>query len=109
LGTVSFPGVKNGRGVTLNPHPLLVPWSWKCRAIPLLPLLAVRPVQSPSACTRVHFTFYLYSLTTYLLKISYNILFPYLFPKSKIPFKTISTNKSSYDFIILLELCARLS
>jgi len=21
--------------VTLNPHPLLVPWSWKCRAIPL--------------------------------------------------------------------------
>ena len=27
------------------------------RAIPLLPLLAVRPVQSPSACTRVHFSF----------------------------------------------------
>ena len=26
------------------------------RAIPLLPLWAVRPVQSPSACTRVHFT-----------------------------------------------------
>jgi hypothetical protein len=28
------------------------------RAIPLLPLWAVRPVQSLSACTRVHFTFY---------------------------------------------------
>jgi hypothetical protein len=27
------------------------------RAIPLLPLRAVRPVQSLSACTRVHFTF----------------------------------------------------
>ena len=26
------------------------------RAIPLLPRWAVRPVQSPSACTRVHFT-----------------------------------------------------
>jgi hypothetical protein len=26
------------------------------RAIPLLPLWAVRPVQSLSACTRVHFT-----------------------------------------------------
>jgi hypothetical protein len=26
------------------------------RAIPLLPLWALRPVQSPSACTRVHFT-----------------------------------------------------
>jgi hypothetical protein len=29
------------------------------RAIPLLPLWAVRPVQSLSACTRVHFTFFL--------------------------------------------------
>ena len=36
--------------------PLLVPWSRKSTAIPLLPLWAVRPVQSLSACTRVHFT-----------------------------------------------------
>jgi len=43
--------------VRLTPHPLLVPWSWKCRAIPLLPLWAVRPVQSLSACTRVTFIF----------------------------------------------------
>jgi len=50
-------GVKSGRGVTLAPHPLLVPWSWKSRAIPLLSLWAVRPVQSLSACTRVTFTF----------------------------------------------------
>ena len=57
MGTGSFPGVNSGRGVTLTPHPLLVPWSRKGRAIPLLPLLAVRPVQSLSACTRVHFTF----------------------------------------------------
>jgi len=42
--------------VTLTTHPLLVPWSWKARAIPLLPLWAVRPVQSLSACTRVTFT-----------------------------------------------------
>jgi hypothetical protein len=55
MGTGSFLGVKSGRGVTLTPHPLLVPWSWKIRAIPLLPLWAVRPVQSLSACTRVHF------------------------------------------------------
>ena len=27
MGTRSFPGVKSGRGVTLTPHPLLVPWS----------------------------------------------------------------------------------
>jgi len=25
MGTVYFPGVKSGRGVTLTPHPLLVP------------------------------------------------------------------------------------
>jgi len=44
--------------VTLTPHPLLVPWSRKSRAIPLLPLWAVRPVQSLSACTRVDLPFY---------------------------------------------------
>jgi hypothetical protein len=73
MGTGSFPGGKSDRGVTLTPHPLLVPWSRKgraisvpppmgrtactepqclySRAIPLLPLWAVRPVQSLSACT----------------------------------------------------------
>jgi len=27
VGTVSFPGVKSGRRVTLTPYPLLLPWS----------------------------------------------------------------------------------
>jgi len=53
----SFPGVKSGRDVLLTPHPLLVPWSRNSRAVPLLSLLAVRPVQSLSACTGVQFTF----------------------------------------------------
>jgi hypothetical protein len=57
MGTGSFPGVKSGQGVTLTPHPLLVPLVMKSIAIPLLPLWAVRPVQSISACTRVTFTF----------------------------------------------------
>jgi hypothetical protein len=56
MGTGSFPGVKSGRCVTLTLHPLLVPWSLKSRAIFLLPLWAVRPVQSLIACTRVNFT-----------------------------------------------------
>ena len=30
-------GIKSSRCVTLTPHPLLVPWSRKSRAIPLLP------------------------------------------------------------------------
>jgi len=49
MRTGSFPGVKSGRSATLTPHPVLVPWSRKGRAIPLLPLWAVRPVQSLSA------------------------------------------------------------
>jgi len=58
MGTGSFPGVKTGRGVTLTTHSLLESWSRKSRAVPLLPLWAVRPVQSLSACTRVQFTFF---------------------------------------------------
>ena len=61
MGTVSFPGVKSGRGVRLTPHPLLVPWSRKTRAIPLLPLLA------RTACTEPQCLYegalYLYLLT----------------------------------------------
>ena len=40
MGTGSFPGVKCGWGVLLTTHPLLVPRSWKSRAILLLPLWA---------------------------------------------------------------------
>jgi len=35
--TGSFLGVNSGRGVTLTPQPLLVPWSRKSRAMPLNP------------------------------------------------------------------------
>ena len=56
--TRSFPGVKSGQGVTLTTHPLLVSWSRKSRAIPLIPLQAIRPVHSLSACT---VQLYLYS------------------------------------------------
>jgi len=38
--TGSFPGGKCGRGVLLTTHPLLVPRSWKSRAIPLPTLWA---------------------------------------------------------------------
>jgi hypothetical protein len=58
IGTVSFLGIKSGRGVTRTPHPLLVPWPWKSRAIPLLPVWSVRLVQSLSACTWVQFTLF---------------------------------------------------
>ena len=40
MGTGSFPGVKCGRGVLLTTNPLLVPRSWKSRAIPLSTLWA---------------------------------------------------------------------
>ena len=54
-----FPGGKERPGRDADPSPLLVPWSWKGRAVPLLPLWAVRPVQSLSACTRETFTLHL--------------------------------------------------
>jgi hypothetical protein len=59
MGTGSFPGVNSGQDVTLTPHHRLAPWSRESRAIPLLSLRTVRPLQSLSACTRVNFTFYL--------------------------------------------------
>jgi len=75
MGIVSFPGVKSGRGVTLTPYPLLAPWSRKGRAIPLLPLWAVQPVQSLSACTRVHCTFtYHESTNTYVAACSGSVV-----------------------------------
>ena len=42
----------------LTTNPLLMPWSRKSSAIPLLPLWTLRRVQSLSACKRVRFTFY---------------------------------------------------
>ena len=40
MGTGSFPGIKCDQGVLLTTHPLLVPRSWKSRAIPLPTLWA---------------------------------------------------------------------
>jgi len=40
IGTGSFPGLKCGRSVLLTTHPLLVPRSWKSRAMPLPTLWA---------------------------------------------------------------------
>jgi len=51
MGIGPFPGVKRDWVVTLTPNPLLVLWSRKSRAIPLLTLWAVRTVQSLIACT----------------------------------------------------------
>jgi hypothetical protein len=59
MGTGSFHGVKTGQGVTLTLHPLLVPWSWKGNAIPLLPLWAVSLYRAPlsvQGCNSTYFT-----------------------------------------------------
>jgi hypothetical protein len=54
MGTGLFRG-KQRPGRDADPSPLLVSLSRKGRAIPLLHLWAIGPVQSLSACTRVHF------------------------------------------------------
>jgi len=53
MGIGSFPGVKCGRGVLLTTHPLLVPRSWKCIAIPLPTLWATPGLE------REHFTLFI--------------------------------------------------
>jgi len=61
MGTESFPGVKSGQGVTLTPHPLLVPWSRKSRAhlyISYGPYSLYRPSVPVQGCT-LPFTFYI--------------------------------------------------
>ena len=48
-------GVKSGRGVTLTPHRLLLPWSRKSRAIPRLPIMGRTACTEPQClCKRVH-------------------------------------------------------
>ena len=60
------PGLFRGKERSVrdaDPSRILVPWSRKSRATPLLSLWTVRAVQSLSASTRVHFTldfFYCY-------------------------------------------------
>jgi len=71
MGTGSFLGVKSGQGMTLIRQSLLVLWSWKSSVIPLFLLWAIWPVQSLSACTRVHFTFTLLKNTMKNLKINW--------------------------------------
>jgi len=53
-----FPGGKERPGRDTDASPLLVQWSRKSRAIPLIALWVVQPVDSLNTCTRVHFTFF---------------------------------------------------
>ena len=57
IGTRSFPGVKSGQGVTLTPHPLLVPLAMKEYSY------TSTPPTGRTACTE---PYYLYSGTLYL-------------------------------------------
>jgi len=88
MDTGSFPRVKSGRGVTLTSHPLVVPWSRKGRAIRLLPLWAVQPVQSLSACTRGEI--YLFTLTPKFYGITVQVC------------HTISANLNSHTHLLFV-------
>ena len=56
MGTWSLPGIKSGRGVTRPLTPFSCRGHERVELYLYSPLWAVRPVQSLSACTRVHFT-----------------------------------------------------
>ena len=106
LGTGFFPGVNSGRGVTLTSHPLLVPWSRKSRAIPLLPLWAVRPIQSLSACVKMHFTL---PYLTYLRANLPSGLFPSVLP-TKTPYAPLFSliRATCPDHLILPDFTTRI-
>ena len=69
MGTGSFPGVKCGRGVLLTTHSLLVPRSWKSRAMPLptQPLGHTGPVTG----SLYLYVFYIHNIT-YLVNLYVN-------------------------------------
>jgi len=58
MGTRSFAGVKSVRGVRVTPHPLLVPWSWKSRAIPLIPFMGRTACTEPQCLYKGALYFY---------------------------------------------------
>jgi hypothetical protein len=70
MGKESFPGVECGRGVTLTPHPLLVPrFKKQSRAITLLSLRAF------VACKKDETYLYIYNIYIYI----FTYLFIYLY------------------------------
>ena len=65
MDTMSFPAIKSGRHVTLTPHPLLVPWSRKSRAIPLLPPMGRTDCTEPQCLYKgALYLIYIYRNTT---------------------------------------------
>jgi len=82
MGTGSFPGVKCGRAVLLTTYPLLVPRSWKSRAIPLPTLWATPGLQ------RDHFTFFV------LKNITNNT---HNFPSNQFGFMFMKSGRNSPD------------
>ena len=74
-----FPGGEDRPGRDAEPASLLAPRSRKSRALPLLPLWAVRPVQSLSACTRVLFLLFQWLWLSYT-GFTYTIYTLFVFP-----------------------------
>ena len=76
-----FPGDKERPGRDADPSPLSSAVGHERVELYLLPLWAVRPVQSLSACTRVHFTFTFCKCSLlFSLKICIN---PHVFQNNK--------------------------
>ena len=92
MGTGSFPGVKSDRGVTLTPHPLLVPWSRKGRAISLLPRMG------RTACTEPQCLYKggLYLLRAYSSKFYYELCRTSKFCHSDNSYRIVARSGTEY-------------
>jgi len=78
MGTGSFPRSKERPGRDVDPTLPSSAVSRNSGAIPLLPLRTERPVQSLSACTRVHFTFFPFTLVRGLVPLGFPPQLTYL-------------------------------
>ena len=62
MDTGSFLGVKYARRVLLTTHPLLVPWSWKSRAIPVIPVPTLWATTEPVRGTHFFYCLHIRSI-----------------------------------------------
>ena len=82
MGTGSFPGIMYCRGVLLTTHPLLVPLSWKSRAIPLPTLWATSGPVAETLYLLLHYVYFLSDYTfifieTILLVLRISLVFSF--------------------------------
>jgi len=109
MGTGSFPRVKCGRGVLLTTHPLLLPRSWKSRAIPLPTLWACNGINLPFTFFFIHAWILQYRTSKLLSNVSkvlsqYRTFISSLFSVQSTSFSTLKTILRTARILVFSEV-----